>query len=368
MSRPALLPWPGLVGLLAATWYTVAASILSAFLMGKLYTPISRAILRYGKTQVGSAESQSPAVTGRQQRSYESVCAHMLGAVSRCQVPKRWFTYFYVVGVICNTGVSMALLRTVSSCYSNFKWKYDMNDNGLVGLCIGVSLYQIHLCRRLYECIFVTRSSKSARMHVMHLAFGLIYYMLVPLTIMANALALLPPRNINEIIALLRNCGPHETVQERSAPPSSLPLVLCGSILIIVGGYGQHRCHQILANLRSQNIKVNASDGPSVHASKSAVYRIPRGDLFEFVSSPHYFYEILVYAGLALVAGSNSIFLYHKPPNATAVTGIAVLWGGVFATTFINLYASAKETHSWYVRTFGADYPESRTALVPLLL
>jgi len=36
-------------------------------------------------------------------------------------------------------------------------------------------------------------------------------------------------------------------------------------------------------------------------------YRLPRGGAFELVSCPHYLAEIVIYAGLALVAGRGRL-------------------------------------------------------------
>ena len=163
---------------------------------------------------------------------------------------------------------------------------------------------------------------------------------------------------------------------------------------MIVGGYQQWRCHTILANLRvndrgtgapphqsrtaASSTKRAKSNNVHVVTSASAVYRIPRGGLFEFVSSPHYLCEIIVYFGLALVAGSNCVLpavgaclsgeIIQDADSDTAISlKILTLWGGVLATTCVNLYASAVETHAWYRAKFVEAYPASRTALVPRL-
>lgn len=58
------------------------------------------------------------------------------------------------------------------------------------------------------------------------------------------------------------------------------------SYVALVRSYKQYTCHVKLANIRLQN---------------QGLYCIPRGDWFEYVSMPHYFAEILVYLGLAIV-------------------------------------------------------------------
>jgi len=77
-------------------------------------------------------------------------------------------------------------------------------------------------------------------------------------------------------------------------------------------------------------------------------YRIPRGGLHEYVSSPNYLGEIVEWLGWALATWS-------LPGLAFAVYTIA------------NLGPRALHHHAWYRRTFP-EYPPRRKALVPFLL
>ena len=76
-------------------------------------------------------------------------------------------------------------------------------------------------------------------------------------------------------------------------------------------------------------------------------YKIPRGGLFKYVSSPNYFGEILEWFGWALATWS-------LPGAAFA------LW------TIANLAPRAFANHSWYIKTFP-DYPKKRKVLVPFI-
>ncbi len=74
-------------------------------------------------------------------------------------------------------------------------------------------------------------------------------------------------------------------------------------------------------------------------------YRIPRGGLYELVSSPNYFGEIIEWSGWALASYS--------------------LGGLAFAVfTFANLAPRAVAHHAWYKERF-VDYPHERRALIP---
>ncbi len=76
-----------------------------------------------------------------------------------------------------------------------------------------------------------------------------------------------------------------------------------------------------------------------------AAYRIPRGGLFRWVSSPHYLGEIIEWTGWAIMTWS--------------------LAGVAFALfTFCNLAPRAISNHRWYREQFP-DYPAKRRILVP---
>jgi 3-oxo-5-alpha-steroid 4-dehydrogenase 1 len=76
-------------------------------------------------------------------------------------------------------------------------------------------------------------------------------------------------------------------------------------------------------------------------------YRIPRGGLFEYVSNPSYFSELLFWLGFAVFTWSL---------------------GGVFilAISMANLVPRAIDTHRWYRDKFP-DYPAQRKILVPFV-
>ncbi|MEO6951262.1 MAG: DUF1295 domain-containing protein [Polyangia bacterium] len=77
-------------------------------------------------------------------------------------------------------------------------------------------------------------------------------------------------------------------------------------------------------------------------------YSIPRGGLFELVTSPNYLGELVEWLGFALAAGS--------------IAGLSF-----FVWTFANLVPRAVSHHLWYRRTFP-DYPDARKAIIPYVL
>lgn len=76
-------------------------------------------------------------------------------------------------------------------------------------------------------------------------------------------------------------------------------------------------------------------------------YRIPRGGLFEYVSNPSYFSELVFWAGFALFTWS--------------LAGVFIL-----TISMANLVPRAIATHAWYREKF-ADYPPERRILVPFI-
>jgi protein-S-isoprenylcysteine O-methyltransferase Ste14 len=77
-------------------------------------------------------------------------------------------------------------------------------------------------------------------------------------------------------------------------------------------------------------------------------YVIPAGWLFNYISSPHYFGEILEWSGWALLTFSPA--------------------GLAFALfTFANLFPRAWASHKWYRSNF-ANYPADRKAVIPFIV
>lgn len=110
------------------------------------------------------------------------------------------------------------------------------------------------------------------------------------------------------------------------------PRFIAGAVMFVVGFLGNVVTDEQLRRLRKPG---------------DTAYKIPRGGLFELVSSPNYLCEILEWSGWALASWS--------------VGGLA------FALyTFANLAPRARSNHAWYLATFP-DYPTRRRALVPFV-
>lgn len=111
------------------------------------------------------------------------------------------------------------------------------------------------------------------------------------------------------------------------------PAFIAGGLFFLVGWAINQHADAVLIRLRQPG---------------AAGYRIPRGGLYRWVSCPNYLGEMLEWAGWAIATWS------------LAGTAFAVF-------TVANLLPRAIAHHRWYRREF-ADYPNSRRAVIPLVL
>jgi 3-oxo-5-alpha-steroid 4-dehydrogenase 1 len=109
------------------------------------------------------------------------------------------------------------------------------------------------------------------------------------------------------------------------------PRFVIGAALFFGGMYINRRSDRILLDLR---------------APGETGYKIPRGGLYRWVSSPNYFGELLEWLGWAVATWS--------------LAGLSF-----FVYTAANLGPRAASNHRWYRERFGAEYPAERRALIP---
>ncbi|KAI8874285.1 hypothetical protein GQ42DRAFT_159869 [Ramicandelaber brevisporus] len=272
--------------------------------------PLGRdSVLRYGKTLLGLKPANS-----KQSDS-------LISWFESLRVPKAWFTHFYIVGSLWN-----ALIIAASLYF------------GASGRVLVVSsVNQVHLLRRLYECLYVQVLSASAMMHAGVYLLGVTYYITTPLALVID---------------------PNPTLQQQQ----HLSWYDVAFILLAFNAMiGQYQHHKLLADLRSPSTTKSSNDkdnnnSKSSKSSKSSSsssnkYSIPRGGMFDMVSCPHYFLEIVYYSYMWLLTGST----------ANITTLILVLY------VAITLSISATSTHKWYKEHFGELYPLDRKRIIPAI-
>jgi len=107
--------------------------------------------------------------------------------------------------------------------------------------------------------------------------------------------------------------------------------VILGLVIFFTGMYINKSSDKKLISLRENN------EG----------YQIPKGQLFNFISCPNHFGEIIEWIGFAIIG-----------LNLPALT--FAIW------TFCNLAPRSNNHHKWYKEKFK-EYPKKRKALIPFL-
>jgi len=181
-----------------------------------------------------------------------------------------------------------------------------------------MALLQFQLTRRAFECITIHKFSER-RLELINSLFAFCFYLLI---------------SLGPVVESLRDSNAPEVIPTFHINRISL----IAAAMFLLASYHQHVCHKILSNLRND-------------AKSSQRYGIPYGDWFEWVSSPHYFAEILIYITFLIVVGLNNMSMW-----------LALMF------VVLNLTHSAYKTHNWYLEKFKEAYPKQRKFLLPLLL
>ena len=144
---------------------------------------------------------------------------------------------------------------------------------------------------------------------------------------------------LNAILFNLMNAGLNgyflaelASIDQYDASWLTTPHFIIGGIMFVVGMMINWQADTILINLRKPG---------------EMGYKIPKGFLFDYISSPNLFGELVEWTGFAIMAW-----------NLPALT--FMVW------TFANLVPRAKNHHDWYHSKFE-DYPKNRKAIFPFL-
>ncbi|XP_043711784.1 polyprenol reductase 2-like [Telopea speciosissima] len=282
-------------------------------------------------------------------------------------VPQRFFLHFYVVAVPWTT---VLLLMTWFYAYwmvpfSSESFHYSTVASHLTGgshifsmhkppstplkhryriwkTLFLLLLMEVQVLRRLYETVHVFNYSPSARMHILGYLTGIFFYAAAPLSLCSICVPEVLSFAAHHMAEFIVNGRDHMPKIEFDWWGYMKPLTKLGwcqwigAAIFIWGGIHQSRCHSILGSLREDR-------------EKSDEYVIPHGDWFEFVSSPHYLSEMVIYAGILVASGGSELTIW-------------LLFGFVVA----NLTFAAAETHRWYLQKFD-NYPRNRHAILPYI-
>lgn len=99
------------------------------------------------------------------------------------------------------------------------------------------------------------------------------------------------------LISFLIAYGSNYSVNTLSSPPSA-EMYTAGTIFFTVGIVGNFYHHYLLAQLRK--------DSKNADTTK---YVAPRGGLFSYVATPHYFFELIGWLGIAMASNHLNAYL-----------------------------------------------------------
>lgn len=278
---------------------------LILFFDGKKLPPWLTVIYKYGKL-LRDLNNDERSVSG-------------LLLIRWIQVPKRYFSHFYGIAVILHLIVLLSSLFHVDSVRQILNtplnllfgaYKYDG-----VNVYLFFLLSMIHIFRRFIESVFIAVPS-FAKINLIHYLTGIGFYI---------SIALYNANNLFSTVLI---------TQDRPY------LYTVGLIFYVIGQVLQFHSHKILSELRRRNDKPRGKAG----------YYLPHGGLFEFVSCPNYFSELVIYSGLYMLTNLNAN------------------WLAILIWVYSNQVVASLLNHKWYKQAFGSRYPARRKAIIPYIL
>ncbi|KAM9831825.1 polyprenal reductase [Neosynchiropus ocellatus] len=261
-------------------------------------------------------------------------------------VPKRWFWHFYFVSVVWNGCLLFLTFRNQSypkwlgSLCSILGSSTNANSHGLSTLLVQFLIW-IHSLRRLLECLVVSVFSNGS-MHMAQYLFGVGYYIVFGLTVLSldqqtkgwikwrffKCMFML----YSDVCFIFVGVGP--TLSQLDW------YHVIGIVLFSVASVLQHQCMVLLAGLRTGESGL----------VETLAHKVPHGGLFEWVSCPHYFAELLIYTSFSIIYGGHSLTCW-----------LVVLY------VFFNQALAAQLCHELYITKYKS-YPRNRRAFIPFLL
>lgn len=253
---------------------------------------------------------------------------------SLLEVPKSWFKHFYVFAAVWSVIGFYYMVNAYFMGRPTPGFVVDFLDIMATNrrtvkttpteTMVAITLITIQCLRRCYETQFVQVFSSKLKMNLSAYLVGYVHY-------------------FGEVVALLSQA---DGFVRMDATTSLLPyrfeltprIAFWIAVFIYAWRY-QFQSNLILANLRKDR----------TGAVTTQKHSIPRGGYFELISSPHMFFEIVMYVALYGLTWRNTSSLY--------------VLGWVISNQMMNAWL----THQWYRENFK-EYPTTRRALIPYLL
>ncbi|XP_044255995.1 polyprenol reductase-like [Tribolium madens] len=252
--------------------------------------------------------------------------------VQSVEVPKSYFKHFYIAAtfVFCPIFLKEVFVVYVFNREVDDWFETLLNfscGNGRLAtvpvhrVLIASILLSLQIFRRFYDTHFVSVFSENAMINLSHYIIGMVFYPAVMLIMLSEA-PKFAQNGTNSVLHL-----------------SEIGIIDLFAIMFFLWAwYHQHVATVILANLR-KNKKGDVVDQG---------YKLPEGDWFNYLSSPHSTAEIIMYTALTLLLAKNSSWLY------------------VYAWILSNQIETILLSHWWYLDRFK-NFPPKRKALIPFI-
>lgn len=263
---------------------------------------------------------------------YPSEKKHIL--VNYLEVPKKWFKHFYVFAVIWSTyGFVLVVLafmfkvpipEIVTQYLDIVALKNRQTSYNATAATVAMFCMLIQCWKRYYETHYLSIFSNS-KMNISHYAVGYLHYFCCISAILAEA-----PSPFTAL-----------TVEHHS-----YFMVNDINIRLIIGfAIFLWACQQqYMANVTLVNLRTN-KEGKIITYD----HKIPTGGLFDKISCPHLFCEMIMYMALYIILWGSHIWPY------------AFFW------VLSNQCECAMLNHWWYQSKFKM-YPKKRRAFIPYIL
>ncbi|EDW04062.1 polyprenol reductase [Drosophila grimshawi] len=255
--------------------------------------------------------------------------------VSHLEVPKAWFSHFYIFALAWSmlalylissavwhqNGASEYVLRFLDLMCGGRSQRQVLVDSNTA--LLGSALLGVQCLRRFYETNFVQIFSRRSKINLSHYAVGYMHYFGAIISLLGNT------------AGFVRGTEPTQFTLQNVTPIQGLY-----TVIFLFACWQQYASNLLLVRLRQH---------PKTGDVQTEAHLMPSGGWFDYISSPHMFFEVVMYFCLA------DLF-----------TPI-ITWKLIFLWVASNQTINALLTHQWYKDSFK-DYPKRRHAIIPWLL
>jgi very-long-chain enoyl-CoA reductase len=208
----------------------------------------------------------------------------------------------YILGSIAYSGPIIVFLLFIL---------FNKNNLNLIQI-LATGLTTIHYLKRIYEVNYVHEFAMGSVSLVNTGVLGVVFYYWVLFGVCTSYF-------------IFRN--------DMSNALFSTPVLMILAVLMLAFEYGNYDAHYRLKLLKDAN---------------KGKRGIPRGGLFEYVSCPHYFFELCSWFCFSLIVNTVTGYLF-------------VLY------SLIAMGAWARDKQKYYREYFKEQYPENRKAMIPFV-